>query len=77
MSCRYKYVVAEALVEKFNPIRQEIVKLMDAPEYLSQVLQEGQQRANSIARETWQEVALKIGTIPINTINYEMLRNKN
>lgn len=77
MSFRYKCIVAEALVEKFNPIRQEIVKLMDAPEYLNQVLQEGQQRANSIALETWQEVALKIGTIPSDIIKYEMLRNKN
>lgn len=50
---------------------------MDAPEYLSQVLQEGQQRANSIALNTWQEVALKLGTIPSNIIKYEMLRNKN
>jgi len=51
-------------VEKFTPIRQEILKLIDAPEYLSKVLQEGQQKANLIALDTWQEVASKIGTIP-------------
>lgn len=39
---------------------------MDSPEYLKKVLQEGQQRANSIATETWQEVVSKIGTIPNN-----------
>lgn len=50
---------------------------MNAPEYLNQVLQEGQQKANSIALETWQEVVLKIGTIPSNVIKDEMLRNKN
>lgn len=50
---------------------------MDAPEYLSQVLQEGQQRANLIALETWQEVAQKIGTIPSNIIKDELLKNRN
>lgn len=63
---RYKHVVAQAIVEKFTPIRQEIIRLMDSPEYLCQVLQEGQQKASSIALETWQEVTLKIGTIPNN-----------
>ncbi|XP_022178387.1 tryptophan--tRNA ligase, mitochondrial isoform X1 [Myzus persicae] len=65
---RYKHIVAEALVEKFTPIRQEILKLIDSPEYLSKVLQEGQQRANLIALDTWQEVASKIGTISSNEI---------
>jgi len=50
------------------PIRQEILKLIDSPEYLNQVLQEGQQKANLIASNTWQEVASKIGTIPSNYI---------
>jgi len=62
---RYKHIVAEALVEKFTPIRLEILKLLDSPEYLSKVLQEGQQKANLIALDTWQEVVSKIGTIPI------------
>jgi len=65
---RYKRIVAEALVEKFTPIRREILKLKDSPEYLSNVLQEGQQKANLIALETWQEVVSKIGTIPSNKI---------
>jgi hypothetical protein len=74
---RYKLIVAEALVEKFTPIRQEIIKLMDSPEYLSKVLQEGQKKAHLIALETWQEVASKIGTIPNNIIENQFLKNKN
>lgn len=50
---------------------------MDSPEYLSQVLQEGQKKANLIASETWQEVASKIGTIPINIIENQLLKNEN
>jgi len=61
--------VAESLVEKFTPIRQEILKLIDSPEYLSKVLQEGQHKANLIALETWQEVVSKIGSIPSNKIS--------
>jgi len=51
---------------------------MNSPEYLSQVLQDGQQRANSIALETWQEVASKIGTVPSsNKIDCQLFKNKN
>jgi len=50
---------------------------MGSPEYLCQVLQDGQQKANSIALETWQEVASKIGTIPNNIIENQLLKNKN
>lgn len=49
---------------------------MDAPEYLSQVLQEGQQRANLIASDTWQEIASKIGTIPSYNIEYDLKKIK-
>lgn len=50
---------------------------MDSPEYLIQVLQEGQQKANSIASETWNEVVSKIGSIPNNIIENQLLKNKN
>lgn len=50
---------------------------MDSPEYLSQVLQDGQKKANLIAFETWHEITLKIGTIPNNIIGNEFLKNKN
>lgn len=50
---------------------------MDSPEYLIQVLQDGQQRANSIASETWREVVSKIGSIPNNIIENQLLKNKN
>jgi len=50
---------------------------MDSPEYLSQILKNGQERANSIALETWREVALKIGTIPNSIIENQLLKNRN
>lgn len=50
---------------------------MDSPEYLIQVLQDGQQRANSIASETWNEVVSKIGSIPNNIIENQLLKNQN
>lgn len=69
--------MSQALVEKFTPIRKEIIKLMDSPEYLNQVLQDGQQKAYVIALDTWQEVALKIGTIPNNIVENQIFKNKN
>lgn len=68
--------MSQALIEKFIPIRKEIIKLMDSPEYLNQVLQDGQQKANVIASDTWQEVALKIGTIRNNIIENQLFKNK-
>lgn len=50
---------------------------MDSPEYLNKVLQDGQQKANSIALETWQEVASKIGSIPSSVIDNQLLKDKN
>lgn len=50
---------------------------MNSPEYLNQVLKDGQQKASLIASETWQEVALKIGTIPNKTIENKLLKNIN
>lgn len=49
---------------------------MNSPEYLKQVLQEGQQKANLIALETWQEVASKIGTLPSRAMENQLLKNK-
>lgn len=77
MCYRYKRVVADILIEKFSPIRQEIIKLMNSQEYLNQILKEGQQKANLIASETWDEVALKIGTIPKNIIEKKLIQNRN
>lgn len=68
--------MSQILIEKFTPIRKEIIKLMDSPEYLNQVLQDGQQKANLIALDTWQEVVSKIGTIPNNIIENQLLKNK-
>ncbi|XP_050431994.1 tryptophan--tRNA ligase, mitochondrial [Adelges cooleyi] len=75
---RYKQVVTEILVEKFSPIQNEIVKLMDSPDYLCNVLQDGQQRASLIAEETWYEVASKIGTLPRSSNeSLNLFNNKN
>ncbi|KAK9511655.1 hypothetical protein O3M35_000275 [Rhynocoris fuscipes] len=57
----YKSVVAEALIEKLAPIRSEIFKLLDSPDYLRSVLRDGDLRAKEIAASTWKEVCHKVG----------------
>ncbi|XP_055705021.1 tryptophan--tRNA ligase, mitochondrial [Phlebotomus papatasi] len=58
---KYKARVAEAVVEHLNPIRMRIEAFSRHPEYLSQVLEEGAQRASEIAETTIQEVKEKLG----------------
>ncbi|XP_054263604.1 tryptophan--tRNA ligase, mitochondrial [Macrosteles quadrilineatus] len=64
---QYKRVVADAIVEKFNPIREEMNRLLAAPEYLEEVLDQGAQRATMLAEITWMDVKQKIGlqTLPL------------
>lgn len=64
---RYKFVVAEALIELLRPIREEIERLMSAPDYLEEVLDQGSQRATVLAEITWLDVRQKVGleTLPL------------
>lgn len=54
-------MVAEALIEKFKPIREEINHLMASPEYLEEVLDTGSQRATLLAEITWLDVRQRVG----------------
>ena len=58
---RYKFVVIEALIEHFSPIRQRYNELINDPGYLENVLKEGTARASEIANKCWLTVREKIG----------------
>lgn len=53
--------MAEALNEKLTPIRNEITRLLNSPDYLENVLTNGNNLAKEIAEATWKEVCYKVG----------------
>lgn len=57
---RYKLVVADVVIEKLTPIRQQILKLLEEPAYLDEVLKEGSDKATNLAMHCWTEVADKV-----------------
>ncbi|XP_043524170.1 tryptophan--tRNA ligase, mitochondrial isoform X2 [Frieseomelitta varia] len=58
---KYKLVLADVIVEKLNPIREEFSRLIREPAYLQEVLRNGTERATEIASDSWCEVRNKIG----------------
>lgn len=58
---KYKLLVADALVEKFAPIRRRLVDLLNDPHYLNEILNKGAEKAQIIADKTWSEVRYRIG----------------
>lgn len=58
---RYKLVVAEAVIEKFAPIKNEIEKLKLDQGYLETVLQAGSTKAKELAYPICQEVKKMVG----------------
>lgn len=66
---RYKFVVAESLIEHFNPIRLEIENYLRNPEYLESILERGNDKAREVAQKTMDEVKAKVGlghvTLPL------------
>uniref|UniRef100_A0A1B6DU64 Tryptophan--tRNA ligase, mitochondrial n=2 Tax=Clastoptera arizonana TaxID=38151 RepID=A0A1B6DU64_9HEMI len=70
---KYKSIVAEAVIEKIKPIREEINRLLDSLEYLEQVLENGSEQASSIAEVTLHDVKQRIGldlSFKINNLDY-------
>ena len=61
MYYRYKLVLADVIVEKLTPIREEFSRLIKEPAYLQEVLRNGTERATEIASDSWCEVRNKIG----------------
>lgn len=58
---KYKFKVAEALIEHLNPIREKIEDYLKHPEFLEQILSEGGEKASFIAEATLAEVKEKVG----------------
>ncbi|KAK1123238.1 hypothetical protein K0M31_008869 [Melipona bicolor] len=58
---KYKLVLADVIVEKLTPIREEFSRLIKEPAYLQEVLRNGTESATEIASDSWCEVRNKIG----------------
>lgn len=61
MICRYKFVVADAVIEHLNPIRERIENYLKNPDYLCSILTEGNDKARETAEKTMDEVKAKVG----------------
>lgn len=74
---RYKFVVADALIEHINPIRMKIEDYLKNPDYLCKVLEDGNDRAREIAEKTIDEVKVKVGLGQFGVVaNMKVLKNK-
>ncbi|KAM4806087.1 tryptophan--tRNA ligase, mitochondrial isoform X1 [Urocitellus parryii] len=62
-TARYKLVVADAVIEKFAPIKNEIEKLKMDKAYLEKVLQAGSAKAKELAYPVLQEVKKLVGIL--------------
>ncbi|CAG2105643.1 unnamed protein product, partial [Medioppia subpectinata] len=59
---QFKLVLSDLVIQHLKPIRENILRLMDDELYLEQVLNEGHDRALSIAQQTMCEVNDAIGS---------------
>ncbi|XP_012880113.1 PREDICTED: tryptophan--tRNA ligase, mitochondrial [Dipodomys ordii] len=60
-TAHYKLQVAEAVIEKFAPVKREIEKLKADPDYLQKVLTAGAAKAKELAYPVCQEVKKRLG----------------
>lgn len=74
---KYKFKVAEALIEHLNPIREKIEDYLKHPEFLEQILSEGGQKASFIAEATLAEVKEKVGLRNLNSAKRKISSVKN
>lgn len=58
---QYKLIAAEAVIEYLKPIQNQIKGYMDDPQYLSQVLKYGSEKAMDIACKTIVDVKEAVG----------------
>ena len=58
---QYKLIVADAVISHLTPIREDIERYMKDPEYLSSVIEEGNEKAMEVAEKTLNEVRHKVG----------------
>lgn len=57
----YKREMAQALIEHLRPIQKRYAELIDDKVYLSKLLEDGAEKANEIAANTYAEVTQLIG----------------
>lgn len=60
-TAHYKMVVAEAVIQKFTPVRNEIKKLQEDKTYLIKILEAGAEKAKELATPIYQEVRRLVG----------------
>ncbi|XP_047903602.2 tryptophan--tRNA ligase, mitochondrial isoform X1 [Anser cygnoides] len=60
-TAHYKMVVAEAVIQKFAPIRNEIKKLQEDKSHLIKVLEAGAEKAKELATPIYQEIRRLVG----------------
>lgn len=58
--CRYKLVLADVVIEKLTPIRENILRMTKEPAYLEEILKEGEEKATELATDCWTEVTDKV-----------------
>ena len=57
----YKERVAEVVIEKLTPIRDEIVRLRNDTAYLDDIMRSGADQATAIAADTYDKVKRLVG----------------
>lgn len=62
---QFKDAVAEAVVARLAPIRDEYQKLRADPAYINQVAQDGAHQAKKVAEKTLAEVKTRMGLGPM------------
>lgn len=53
-------MLADVVIEKLSPIRENILRLMKEPIYLDEILKKGTERAIKLATNSWEEVTNKV-----------------
>ncbi|MCS7030966.1 MAG: tryptophan--tRNA ligase [Gloeomargarita sp. SKYG116] len=61
----FKPLLAEVIIEHLRPIQTKYAELMNAQDYLRQVLREGRERAHQIAQATLAQVQKAMGIAPL------------
>lgn len=53
-------MLADIIIEKLTPIRQDVLQLIKEPAYLEEILKEGTERATELATNCWAEITDKV-----------------
>ncbi|MDD4291224.1 MAG: tryptophan--tRNA ligase [Clostridia bacterium] len=61
----FKDAVADAVIQKLAPIQAEQKRLLDDKDYLTEIMRQGAEKANCLARKTLSKVYRKVGFIQL------------